>query len=54
MDQILFCIHDKCTAASRLLLTMADVPKHNDKTHKVVQFKEFKTYVTEKYGDTEL
>lgn len=36
MDQILFCIHDKCNAQSRLLLTMADVPKHTDKIHKVV------------------
>ncbi|CAK93604.1 unnamed protein product (macronuclear) [Paramecium tetraurelia] len=54
MDQILFCINEKCTSQSRLLLTMADVPKHNDKSHKVVQFKEFKSYVMEKYGDADL
>ncbi|CAD8103014.1 unnamed protein product [Paramecium sonneborni] len=54
MDQILFCINEKCTSQSRLLLTMADVPKHNDKSHKVVQFKEFKSYIMEKYGDADL
>jgi len=35
-------------------MTMADVPKHNDKLHKVIQFKELKAYVNQKYIDGDI
>lgn len=33
---------------------MADVPKHNDKNHRVIQFQELKAFVNQKFNDADI